>query len=108
MQTRYLWRGCGAEGATSEIAVWLRDDSETSVRLRSYLNEIGVASGKPATIELRLWIGTDGTVQRVAFPPFAHAQANADLEAVIIGRRLAAPPTGILFPLRIAVEVKPE
>ncbi len=97
-----------AEGATGEIAIWLRDDSEISVRLRGYLNEISVARGEPATIELRLWIGADGTIQRVAFPPFTDAQANADLKAAVIGRRLAAPPAGILFPLRIAVEVKPE
>lgn len=97
-----------AEGVTSEVAVWLRDDSEMSVRLRGYLNEISVASGEPVTIELRLWIGGDGAVQRVAFSPFAHAQANSDLEAAIVGRKLAAPPIGILLPLRIAVDVKPE
>lgn len=97
-----------AEGVTGQVTAWLQEESEAAVRLRRYLNEMSVASGKPVAVELRLWVAADGTVQRITFPPFAHAQANGDLEAAIVGRKLAAPPVGMLLPLRIVAEVTPE
>ena len=98
-----------AEETTRTITDWLEADSETAARLRTYLDATRPAPDQPtAPLVLKLWIGRDGTVSRIDFPPFAHPEPNADLRALIEGGRLTAvPPEDILLPLRILVELPP-
>lgn len=96
-----------ATGATATVTAWLQAENETAGRLRAYLGATRPAPDQPtAPIVIKLWIDGDGTVSRIDHPPFAHAQANADLRALIVGQRLpSAPPKDMLLPLRIAVQL---
>lgn len=97
-----------AEGATREIAAWLAADDPRVEDLRTYFDAMRPGPDQPAPeIVLRLWIGRDGHVTRVEFPPFAQENANTDLRSLIAGRQLAAPPRGMRQPLRIAVQLTP-
>jgi hypothetical protein len=96
-----------ATGATIAVTGWLQADSEAAGRLRAYLDATRPAPDQPtAPLVIKLWIDADGTVSRIEHPPFAHAEANADLSALVVGRRLpTAPPRDMLLPLRIAVQL---
>lgn len=96
-----------AEGTTAAVNGWLQAEDETAQRLRAYLDATRPAPDQPtAPIVVKLWIDRDGTVSRIDFPPFAHAEANGDLRGLIVGRRLSAPPPkDMLLPLRIAVQL---
>lgn len=97
-----------AEHATRMISAWLEEDSEAAARFRTYLHQVQAAGNQPIRpLEIKLWITPDGLIERVAFAPFVHEQANADLRAAIVGRRLpSAPPPDMLLPLRIAVQLE--
>ncbi len=98
-----------AELATRSVSEWLQAESGPAARLRTYLDATRPSqeqSTKPFV--LGLWIHSDGTVTRIAFQPFAHEKPNADLRALIIGRRLSeAPPKDMLLPLRVLVQLPP-
>ena len=96
-----------AEGATAAVNTWLQAEDEAAGRLRAYLDATRPAPDQPtAPIVVKLWIDGDGTVSRIDFPPFAHAEANADLRGLVVGRRLpGTPPKDMLLPLRIAVQL---
>jgi len=96
-----------AETVTSAVNAWLQAEDEAAGRLRAYLDATRPAPHQPtAPIVVKLWIDGDGTVSRVDFPPFAHAETNADLRGLVVGRQLpGAPPKDMLLPLRIAVQL---
>jgi len=96
-----------AETASAAVNTWLQAESEPAQRLRAYLDATRPAPDQPtAPLVVKLWIDGDGTVSRIDFPPFAHAEANADLRGLIVGQRLAnSPPKDMLLPLRIAVQL---
>lgn len=96
-----------AESTTSTVTGWLREESETGVRLRTYLESTREAEGRPTKpLMLRLWIGADGAVTRVEFTPFAHDQANTDVRSLIAGRKLpSAPPAEMRQPMLLGVQL---
>ncbi|OYX63323.1 MAG: hypothetical protein B7Y88_13225 [Sphingomonadales bacterium 32-64-17] len=96
-----------AESATTTITGWLEADSEPAKRLRSYLDATRATSDQAtAPLVIKVWIERDGKISRIDYPAFAHAEANADLQALIVGQQLsAAPPSDMLLPLRIAVQL---
>jgi len=98
-----------AERATTRINGWLQAEDEPAQRLRAYLDQLRPAPDQPgAPLDLKVWVDPDGTVSRVDFAPFAHPEPNADLRALVVGRRLAGPPPrNMLLPLRLAVQVEP-
>ncbi len=98
-----------AEGATATITEWLQAEDETATRLRGYLDRTRPSADQAtAPLQIKIWVDAEGAVSRIDFPPFAHEEANADLRAVIVGRRLAGPPPqGMLLPMRIAVQLDP-
>lgn len=97
-----------AEGATAMVTGWLREESETGIRLRLYLDQTRPAPDQPtAPLTLTIWIDADGTVSRVEFQPFAHPAANDDLRSMIIGRRLPVPPSDMIQPLRMSLQLDP-
>ncbi|MCG2841219.1 hypothetical protein L6Q21_09530 [Sandaracinobacter sp. RS1-74] len=96
-----------AEGATAAITAWLQAEDEPARRLRAYLDGTRKSPGeRTAPLVLKLWIDRDGTVSRIEFTPFAHAEANADLRSLIVGRKLdGKPPRDMLLPMLIAVQL---
>ncbi|MBN9505336.1 MAG: hypothetical protein J0I69_04850 [Altererythrobacter sp.] len=96
-----------AETATAAITQWLEAEDETAVRLRAYLDRTRPAEDRATpALQLKIWIAADGLVSRIDFPPFAHEEPNADLRALIVGRRLpATPPVDMLLPLRLAIQL---
>lgn len=96
-----------AESATGTITGWLREESETGVRLRAYLEGTREAEGQPTPpLMLRLWIGADGAVTRVEFTPFAHDEANNDIRSLVVGRKLpSAPPADMRQPMLLGVQL---
>lgn len=98
-----------AERATVSVTELLQADSEQAVRLRAYLDATRPAPDQPtALLVLKIWVDDDGMVSRIDYPPFAHAQANADLRGLIVGTALpGTPPADMLLPMRIAVQLEP-
>ncbi|MDF0543762.1 hypothetical protein PX699_15530 [Sphingobium sp. H39-3-25] len=98
-----------ADYATKTITTWLEAQSEAAIRLRTYLDATRAAPDQPtAPLMLKIWIGKDGKVARIEHTPFAHAEANADLRALIVGGELdVSPPEDMLLPLRILVQLPP-
>ena len=95
-----------AEAATGTLSGWLSDEGEAATRFRAYLDETRPAPDHPpAPLAIKLWIAADGRVEKIGFTPFVHEQANADLQAAIVGRMLAAPPAGMLQPLRLSIGI---
>lgn len=95
-----------AEASTRTISAWLQEDAEAPSRFRAHLDASRSTGNVPVEIEIGLWLGRDGKVERIRFVSFADAQANADLQNVIVGRDLGVPPSGMLLPMRIAVQVE--
>lgn len=98
-----------AEAITATISGWLEEDSDAATRLRIHLDATRLAADRATPpVVLKLWIEPDGQVSRIEFTPFADEQANVDLRAAIVGRRLlTSPPTDMRLPLRLAVRLEP-
>ncbi|ALR20898.1 hypothetical protein [Sphingobium baderi] len=96
-----------AETATRSITELLQADSEIASRLRTYLDATRPAPYQPtALLVVKIWVDGEGMVSRIDYPPFAHEQANADMQALIVGQKLASiPPRDMLLPMRIAVQL---
>lgn len=97
-----------AETATQVVTSWLEDESEVASSLRYYLHQTRAAADQPTPpLVLKLWIDSQGVISRVDFAPFAHAEADAALRSAVDGRRLAPPPSGMIQPLRLSVQLDP-
>lgn len=98
-----------AEVAMTGVKTWLQADSEQALRLRTYLDATRPAPDQPtAPLMLKLWIDDAGRVSRIDCPAFAHPEANADMQALLVGQSLPAkPPKDMLLPLRIMVQLDP-
>ena len=97
-----------AQEVTVAITDWLQADSDAARRFRAYVaGTRNAQSEQSSSLMLKVWVADDGTVSRIDFTPFAHAEANADLRRLIEGRRLdIAPPPDMLQPLRLMVELQ--
>ena len=98
-----------AESATVAVTRLLEAEGEVATRLRGYLDATRAAPDQPtAPLLIKLWVAKDGTVSRIDFQPFAHAEANADLRSLIVGQPLGQiPPSDMLQPLRVLVQLPP-
>ena len=97
-----------AEGATRTIGAWLSAETPPAPRIRAVIDSARATPDQPAPpLVLKLWIGRDGAIERVEFTPLSDAQADQDLHALLVGRRLPPPPKGMRLPLRIGLELKP-
>ncbi|MEA3390810.1 MAG: hypothetical protein U9R64_16250 [Pseudomonadota bacterium] len=96
-----------AEFATTSITGWLEAHNEPATGLRAYLDATRPApDAATAPLVIKVWIERDGKISRIDYPAFTHAEANADMQALIVGQQLAAaPPRDMLLPLRIAVQL---
>lgn len=98
-----------AETATRTVTGSLQATSEQATRLRVYLDATRPAPDQPtAPVLLKIWINAGGVVSRIDHAPFAHAEANADMSALIVGQKLpASPPKNMLLPLRVLIQLPP-
>ena len=80
-----------------------------AVRLRDYLDQLpDPTADSRAQLPIRVWLDGQGVISKVDFTPFAHPEPNADLQALVLGQRLAkAPPKGMLLPLRLVIGLEP-
>ncbi|MNI54370.1 hypothetical protein D3C73_1092620 [compost metagenome] len=93
-----------AETATAAVTAWLEEDVASSVRL--HLDQMRLEPDQPSLpLELKLWIDDEGRVSRIGFTPFDQPQVDEDIRTVIMGRRLAPPPHGMLQPLRLEIQL---
>lgn len=97
-----------AETVTRTVAAWLEEEGGPASSLRLYLHQSRPAADQPTPpLVLKLWIDPQGLVSRIDFMPFADAEVDALLRSAIDGRRLSRPPSGMLQPLRLAVQLNP-
>lgn len=97
-----------AEAATEAVSAWLEEENEAASSLRRYLHQTRAAADQPTPpLVLKLWIDSQGVISLVDFAPFAHAEADAALRSAVDGRRLAPPPSGMIQPLRLSVQLDP-
>lgn len=71
-------------------------------RVRLFLKN-RAADGDPASSALfiQVWVGADGKVERVVFPPLEDRQAEADLHRILEQRDIGPPPPDMPQPLRL-------
>ncbi|MFK0298763.1 hypothetical protein ACIQTU_06045 [Brevundimonas sp. NPDC090276] len=97
-----------AEAATQAVTAWLEEDNEAASSFRHYLHQTRPAADRHTPpLVLKLWIDAQGRITRIDFAPFAHAETDAALRSAVSGRRLARPPSGMLQPLRLSVQLDP-
>jgi hypothetical protein len=95
--------------ALSSVALqrWLAADSEVAGRLRTYFSAMYQRDGA-AVLPVSLWIDESGTITRVQHAALLHPDANQDLEALIVGRKLPQPPpTEMRLPMRLQLRLRP-
>lgn len=88
----------------------LDSDDPLAQRLRAYLQQLpGAGQADGATLKIAFWIDPAGKITRIGYAPFAQAQPNDDLQALLVGQTLSqAPPKGMLLPLRLSLHIKPK
>lgn len=95
-----------AKAAGDTIRNRIESDDPAAVRFKAYLDSGWQDAARPAPVlALQVWVDATGVIARVAFPPFAHEAANADLTALLVGQSLGVPPKDILLPLRLSVSL---
>jgi hypothetical protein len=98
-----------AEGATQAITGWLNDPAPPAPRVRARLQVAQPDPDQPVPpLVVKVWTGHDGAITHVEFASLGDVQADADLRALLIGRRLSPPPKHMRLPMRIALELKPD
>jgi hypothetical protein len=61
----------------------------------------------PSMVDVRAWIGADGSVTRVAFDSLGDAQADDELRAVLMAHSIGLlPPADMRQPLRVRLELE--
>ncbi|ATQ44560.1 hypothetical protein [Caulobacter mirabilis] len=96
-----------AEQVTATVSAWLSEAAEPAVRLRRRLSEAAPAPGQAVSVEVKLWIDADGGVRRVATVAAGDEDMEPDLQALSAGRRFPSPPSGMVQPLRLALDAEP-
>jgi hypothetical protein len=97
-----------AELAGRTFPAWLDEPTPAATRLRDYFDDMRAErGGEEMVLPLSVWVTPDGAVSRIVFPVFAQSEPNADLQSVFVGRRLAEPPPGLKFPMRLRLRIAP-
>lgn len=97
-----------ARGATQAITAWLNAEAPPAPRVRAVLQAARPAPDQPAPpLVVKVWVGRNGAITRVEFAPLADPQADRDLHALLVGRRLSPPPRRMRQPMRLALKLEP-
>jgi hypothetical protein len=96
-----------AQHAMDQFKMGLDANDGTAGRFRLFLKNRG-AGGDPEayTLPIAVWIGADGKVARLDFPPLRDPQAEADLHRILEGREIGPPPSDMPQPLRLKLALK--
>jgi hypothetical protein len=95
-----------AKEATISITGWLNGDTPPAPRMREAMTKQQPQAGQPLPpMILSLWVAPTGAISKVKAKSGSNAQADADLHTVLLGRKLGAPPKGMLQPIRLAVQL---
>jgi hypothetical protein len=87
----------------------LEADDGTADRFRLFLKNRSASEDLSSNALLvQVWVGADGKVERVAFPPLEDEQADADLHALLERRKIGPPPSDMPQPLhvKLALDVR--
>jgi hypothetical protein len=88
----------------TELVAWLAEDSDTAAKVDADLTAFPPAGPGETAIYLPLsvWVSADGTIARVETGLAGQAGLDADLAALLRGRRVATPPpAGLKLPIRL-------
>lgn len=97
-----------AEAVTRTVTAWLEEEREAASSVRRYLHQTRPAADESTPpLVLKLWIDPDGLISRIEVSPFVQAETDAALRSAVDGRRLARPPSDMLQPLRLSVQLDP-
>jgi hypothetical protein len=89
------------------LRTWLASETPEAGRLRARL-EGEPPPTAPRSVPVKVWVGADGVVTRAETQTVGGAAANADLSAVVVGRRLGEPPpAGLPSPIRLRLTFTP-
>ncbi len=96
-----------AKLVTSHFEANISADDEIANRFRSYLVEHrGKEDGPPQAFTVQTWVGAQGTIEKVAFPPLKNVQADADLRTLLArGTVGMSPPPDLLQPLNLRLSL---
>ncbi|WEK02136.1 MAG: hypothetical protein P0Y59_10805 [Candidatus Sphingomonas phytovorans] len=97
-----------AQTVSDAVHTRLTGDDPAAVRLRDYMNQLpGGADAEGAALRIAFWIDGKGRITRIDHALFAQTQPNDDLQTLLVGIELPAPPPkGMLLPLRLGVQIK--
>lgn len=95
-----------AHRVSAAVSTWLEEEDGPALVVRSYLGAARTeATAQPEPLTLKVWIDAQGRIERLDFALFAQVEINQALRDALLGRTLpAAPPMGMIQPLRIAVQ----
>ena len=110
-------QGADFRGPNSAPAVWgafsalvkqhfeknMVADDPVANRFRDWLTQSrGKPDAAPASLVVRVWLKSDGVVDRVSFPLLPDGKANDDLQVILMrGSVGKAPPSDMLQPLNL-------
>ena len=97
-----------AQTVSTAVQARLESDEPIAVRLRTYLNQLpGAAESQGTDLKIAFWIDGKGKISRIEHAPFASAEPNDDLQALMVGLTMPqAPPKDMLLPLRLSIRIK--
>jgi hypothetical protein len=86
----------------------LEANDETANRFRLFLkNQPAPGEFPPSVLLVQVWVGGDGKVARLEFPPLQNRQADADLRAILERANIGRPPSDMPQPLRLKLAPAP-
>lgn len=97
-----------AMSVSQTVTAWLNAETPPAPRVRAVLEATRAAPDQPTPpVVLKLWIDGQGNISRADCPSLGDATADADLQTLLVGHRLAPPPRHMLLPIRIALQLPP-
>ncbi|MES2452007.1 MAG: hypothetical protein V4610_15725 [Pseudomonadota bacterium] len=95
-----------AQRASAAIKIRIESDAPAAVRFRE---ELHTAHDHPAALPLRLWVDGRGIITRAEFPSLMDKRMSTDFAALLHELPIhAAPPKGMLLPMRLSIAIAPE
>jgi hypothetical protein len=97
-----------AEGSTRTVAAWLNAETAPAPRIRAVLDATRPAQDQPTPpLLVKLWVDGQGIITRADIPSLGDAAADQDLQSLLVGHALTAPPKGLRLPMRLALQLPP-